>query len=190
MSMIINGTVLSTLLVETSGSMASTAHDSVQITLEGFMGDRHFGYTLLSGGRTPQYPRGTSLRNSRQVSILSKEELHAIAQDLALPEIKPEWLGANLCLQSIPSLTQLPPGTRLHFPDEAVLVVESENAPCSNPGKIIQAQYPHLPNLVSAFIRAALHRRGIVAWVERAGKITVGDSVRAEIPKYSPYPTS
>src|SRR6476620_10703789 len=101
----------------------------VRVTMEGFEGDKHAGITRLSDARTPHFKRGTVIRNSRQVSLVSVEELAEIAANMGLPLIEPEWLGANLLLSGIPNLTLLPPGTRLFFPKEAVLVVEGENEP-------------------------------------------------------------
>ncbi len=159
----------------------------VRVTLEGFEGDRHAGLTRLSDARTPHYPRGTEIRNSRQVSIVSAEELSAIAVDMGLPELRPEWLGANLVLGGIPDLTHLPPSTRLLFPHDTVLVVEGENLPCTLPGQVLQDRYPHIPGLVTAFPKEAIHRRGVLGWVERSGFICEGDPVTVRITRQVPY---
>jgi hypothetical protein len=44
-----------------------------RVTMEGFEGDRHAGMTMLANGHTPMYRRGTVIRNSRQVSLVSVE---------------------------------------------------------------------------------------------------------------------
>ena len=77
---------------------------------------------------------------------------------------------------------------RLFFEQDAVLVVMGENAPCTTTGQTIQDQYPDVPGLTQAFPAAALHRRGVVGWVERPGIIAPGDSVRADIPEQVIYP--
>ncbi|GAB4406231.1 MAG: MOSC domain-containing protein [Anaerolineales bacterium] len=159
-------------------SLVTTRTDAAPVTWEGFAGDRHAGLTRPSDGRTPHYPRGTEIRNSRQVSIVSAEELAEIAAAMGLDAVLPEWLGANLLLTGIPRLTRLPRGVRLFFSGGAVLVSEGENLPCSAPGKVIQAQYPGIPGLARLFVKAAWGRRGIVAWVEKPGLIRVGDDVR------------
>jgi hypothetical protein len=87
------------------------------------------------------------------------------AKDLA---ILAEWLGANLRLQGLPRLTQLPPATRLFFAQGATLVVAQANAPCTNPGKIIRDYY-NRPGLETLFPKAAHDRRGLVASVEKPG---------------------
>ena len=160
---------------------------SVNVTLEGFEGDKHAGLTRLSDVRVPHYPPGTIIRNTRQVSIVSMEELEQIAEALKVPAISADWLGANLNLVGIPNLTQLPPSTRLFFPRDAVLVIDGENEPCIGPGRVIQKHYPDVPRLTSAFPKAALHKRGLVAWVERAGMICNGDVVRVDIPPQVMY---
>lgn len=159
-------------------SLVTTRADVAQVTWEGFAGDRHAGLTRPSDGRTPHYPRGTEIRNSRQVSIVSAEELAEIAAAMELETVLPEWLGANLLLTGIPRLARMPAGVRLFFASGAVLVSEGENLPCIAPGRVIQAAHPNIPGLAPLFVRAARGRRGIVAWVEKQGHIRVGDEVR------------
>ncbi|MCA1668286.1 MAG: hypothetical protein LC793_13000, partial [Thermomicrobia bacterium] len=62
--------------------LVSTPVSEVRVTLEGFEGDRHAGFTRRADNRTPFYPRGTVIGNSRQVSIVSVEELTAMATAL------------------------------------------------------------------------------------------------------------
>ena len=163
--------------------LVTTRKPEVRVTMEGFEGDRHAGMTQLATGHTPRYARGTVIRTTRQASIVSVEELERVAAAMRLPRILPEWLGANLCLEGVPSLTRLPPGTRLSFSHETVLVVEGENKPCVYPGRAIQHQYPETPGLAQAFPKAARHLRGVVAWVERPGTIHEGDAVVVEVPR-------
>ncbi len=170
-----------------AAAMISTAYQSVRVTLEGVEGDKHSGFVRLSDTRTPHYPLGTQIRNTRQISIVSDEELISIAVALAVPEVLPEWLGANLALRQIPHLTSLPPSTRLFFPRDTVLVVEGENMPCLFPGKVLQRQYPGSDGLASRFPKAAMRRRGLIAWVERAGVIGEADEVRVVVPSQVIY---
>ncbi len=163
-------------------ALVSTACTQVHVMLEGFEGDKHSGLTDRSGVRTPHYPRGTEIRNTRQVSIVSAEELASVATALGVPVVLPEWLGANLAIEGIPDLTQIPPSTRLFFPQDTVLVVDGENMPCVWPGRVIQAQHPQMRGLAQQFPKVAIHRRGVLAWVERPGIVAEGDRVVARIP--------
>ena len=88
------------------------------------------------------------------------------------------WLGANLHSR----LTELPPGTRLFFPEDATLVVEGENEPCIGPGKVIHAHHPEREKLASHFVKAAWKKRGLVGWVERPGIIRPSDTVKVMLP--------
>lgn len=155
---------------------------AVAAQFDGLQGEKHSGITRLSDSRTPFYERGTLIRNDRQISIVSSEELEQIAQTLGVPEILPEWLGANLVIQGIPDLTRLPPTTRLFFNEGAVISVTAENHPCKGPGHMVQEQYPHEADLVTRFIQAARHKRGLVAVVERPGILAEGCAVRALLP--------
>lgn len=183
----LTGIVENVLIAPHADDITAVRLEFVRVTLEGFEGDRHAGLTYLSGGRTPHFPRGTVIRNTRQVSILSAEELDEVAVALGVPAVTPESMGANLLLRGIPALTLLPPSTRLFFPGEAVLVVEGENLPCTTAGAEVQKLYPDVARITTRFPDAALHKRGVVAWVERAGIITTGDEVRVEIPEQVMY---
>jgi hypothetical protein len=48
---------------------------SLAIGFDGVEGDYHAGPTRKSGGREPWYPRGTEIRNERQLSIVAADEL-------------------------------------------------------------------------------------------------------------------
>ncbi len=152
----------------------------------GFEGDKHAGWTRRADARVPWYRRGTIIRNERQISIVSNEELVQIALALGVPEVRAEWLGANLDLSGVPSLTLLPPRTRLVFSTGAVLTVEGENMPCRGPGRAIQ-QALGIRGIEMRFPKAALHLRGIVATVELPGEIAEGDAVT---PVTAALPTS
>jgi hypothetical protein len=167
-------------------SFVTSLQPQVMVNFAGCAGDRHAGITRKADSRTPHYPRGTEIRNDRQISIVSVEELDQIAAAMDLPEIKPEWLGANLLLQGIPDMTRLPPMTRLFFSTGAVLVVQAENLPCQNPGKVIQDFY-HRPDLQGLFPKAGLHLRGLVACVEKPGIIHENDPVDVEVPQQTLY---
>ncbi len=131
-----------------------------------------------------QYRRGTPVANTRQVSILSVEQLAEIADLLGIPELRPEWVGANLVTAGIPELTFLPPSTRMMFSSGATLIVDGENAPCRYVGDVIEK---HHPGQGMAFPKLARSKRGLVAWVEREGSISVGDEIVLHIPPQRIY---
>ena len=65
----------------------------------------------------------------------------------------------------------LPPSTRLQFPSGAMIVVDAENHPCRYPADIISK---HHPEQKKGFVAAAMHKRGVVGWVEAEGIIRAG----------------
>lgn len=176
-----NATLAGVYLALEPRSMVSTAQPQIEAELAGLVGDRHYGFTRLSNGRWPWYPRGTEIRNDRQASIVSLEELAEVAAALGVPEIRPEWLGANLLTQGLPKLTQLPPNTRLFFPSGAALVVIAENFPCSDPARII-AEQTGVAEAARLFPKLGWHKRGLVAVIEHAGRLCPGDVVNVELP--------
>jgi hypothetical protein len=184
----LDGRVTAVLICEDPHSLVSTRKEKVDIDFSGIIGDKHSGLTCPSGGRTAFYPRGTEIRNYRQISIISEEEMAQVAASLQVAEIKPEWLGANLLVSGINRMTQLPPFTRIFFEGGVVLVIQRDNEPCAGPGKIIAAEYGR-PELGKLFISAADKKRGLVAVVEHSGVLRAGESLRAETPLqliYSP----
>ena len=68
----------------------------VKVTSEVFAGDNHEGLTRPADVRVKWFPRGVPIRNTRQVSLVSTEELALIAGALELPQVQAAWLGANL----------------------------------------------------------------------------------------------
>lgn len=158
----------------------------MMLRLSGPEGDCHAGLTRPSDVRTIQlYKRDTEIRNVRQITILSREELAATAEDLGIPKIDPSWFGANMVLSGIPDLTLLLPSTRLQFPSGAVLVNDMENLPCSQIAEVVAR---HHPEVQFKLVKAATHRRGLTAWVEREGEVKTGDAVTVWLPPNRPYP--
>ncbi|MBX8785530.1 molybdenum cofactor sulfurase, partial [Ochrobactrum sp. GRS2] len=71
--------------------------------------------TRRAGGREPWYQRGTVIRNDRELSLISLEELEKIAAAMGLDAIRPEWIGANIVVEGIADFTLLPAGMVLFF---------------------------------------------------------------------------
>ena len=162
-------------------SLESTPIEKAIATYEGFEGEAHSGLTRPSCVRVRrQYPeKGTEIRNARQITILSVEDMAEIARRLGIPSLQPEWLGANMVLEGIPDLTMLPPSSRLVFEGGTSLVVDIENGPCKYPAEIIEH---HHPGHGLAFPKEARGLRGVLAWVEKTGEIALGEKARLHIP--------
>jgi len=164
--------------------LSKEEHPSIQIELDGVVGDRHrsFERTTWEGDKQPE---GTTRRNERQWSAVSAEELARIQSDMDLNEpLTPTDLGANLCLQGINELSRLPKGTLLKFPSGVELIVEEYNPPCHDMGKKLAAVHTTRsgdPLLSTAFSKAAKLTRGVVGVVEAAGPISAGDEVIVEV---------
>ncbi len=157
----------------------------LQLDFSGIAGDFHDGLTRKSDSRTlKQYPRNTLIRNVRQVTLVSAEELVEIAFRMGIAEAKAEWLGANLVTSGIPDLTLLTPSTRLQFPSGATLVVDMENSPCRQVADVIAM---HCPDAKAGFIKSATQKRGVTAWVEREGVINRGDDIVLWLPPQRIY---
>lgn len=170
------------LKTATRGDFNTFACDSLELTMEGIAGDRHGGFTRRSGGREPYYPRGTEMCNERQLSILASDELALVARRMELDRIEPGWIGGNIVLDGIANLSLLPPRTRLVFEGGAVVRIDGDNAPCRAAGKSIAGHFPEREGLDLAFPKQAVHLRGLVGYVEKAGVIASGEGVIAHLP--------
>lgn len=167
-------------------SLRSEGLERVFARFEGFEGECHGGLTRPSCSRvSQQYPKGTEIRNTRQVSVLSLEEMTATAADIGLDHIDPRLVGANLVLEGLPELTLVPPSSRLIFDSGASLAVDMENAPCAFPAMEIDAEHPGHGTRWRA---AARGRRGVTAWVEAEGEIAIHDIATLHTPPVRLYP--
>ena len=167
-------------------TLRASSLQEVMATYAGIEGEEHAGLTRPSCSRVvAQYPKGTDIRNVRQFSVLSTEELAVIAKDMHLERLEPAWLGASLVLEGIPDFTHVPPASRLQTEAGTTLVVDMENRPCHLPAKVIDED---APGFGRAFKLAARGRRGVTAWVEREGPLRLGDVMRLHIPDQPAWP--
>lgn len=167
--------------------LSKQEHESIELELEGIVGDRHRSY-VRDTWKGDKQPYGTVRRNERQWSAVSVEELAEISAAMDLTEtITAESVGANLCIEGVPELSRLPKGTLLKFASGAELIVEEFNPPCSGMSKKIAALHQtNSGDVISdtAFSKAAKLTRGIVGVIEATGTISAGDEVTVE-----PYET-
>lgn len=175
--------VATTAIGQTTGSLITTRHPKITLNWEGVVGDLHAGYQRPAEVRVPWYVRGTPMRNERQLTVVSEEELSATAQALGIPVLQPEWIGANVMVRGIPDLTFLFPTTRLVFSSGAVLVVINENRPCRSAADSVQLHNPTSTGIAQNFVKHAHHRRGVIACVEIPGDISPNDEVTVDAPK-------
>lgn len=166
-------------------SLAATPVGEVLAKFDGVAGEAHGGLTRPSCSRmTVQYKQGTTIRNVRQLTVLSAEELADIATGMGLSEIDPAWLGASMVVSGIPDFSHVPPSSRLQGQSGATLVVDMQNRPCQYPAKVIEAAKP---GFGKRFMASAKGRRGVTAWVEREGVFKVGDTVTLHVPDQRPW---
>ncbi len=163
-----------------AAALASRAVSELRTRFSGPEGEAHGGLTRPSDSRVlAQYPRDTEIRNTRQFSILSHEDLLAIAADMGLATLDPALVGATMVVSGIADFSHLPPSSRLQGDSGATVVVDMQNRPCTLPGPVIEATHPGFGR---AFKPAAVGRRGVTAWVEREGTFRLGERVRLHIP--------
>jgi hypothetical protein len=178
------------LYVAPSDHFETCAVDELRLGFNGISGDFHAGSTRRSGGREPWYPRGTEMRNERQLSIVAADELAIVAERMGLAEIKPEWIGANLVIEGVPHLSMLPAGTLLFFKGGVTIKVDAQNGPCRVAGRSIAENVGMADVEAGAllFPKAAKRLRGVVAWVEKPGTIRVGEEISVRVPEQWIYP--
>ncbi len=178
------GTVAAVLKAD-GGTFETRRCERLEMSLEGIAGDFHAGFSRRSGSREPWYPRGTEMRNERQISIVATDEMATIARGMDIPELRPEWIGANLVIDGVPKLSMLPPRTLLFFRGGVTLKIDGQNAPCAFAGANVAKRAEMADEKAGslAFPKAAKRLRGLVAWVEKSGVIEAGEEVSVRMPE-------
>jgi len=170
-----------------AAALATVPLEEMPLSFAGYAGESRAGLTRASDSRVlAQYKRGTEIRNTRQVAIVSVEDLAAIAAEMGIETLDPALVGASMVVEGIPDFTQVPPSSRLQCEATGTtLTVDMENRPCQLPAPGIEAAYP---GHGKAFKRAAQGRRGVTAWVEREGILRLGATLRLHIPDQPVWP--
>lgn len=173
------------LVRDRAARLEAEAADRLEARFSGPEGEAHGGLIRASCSRVlSQYPLGTVIRNTRQFSIVSAEELAQIAAEMGLPALDPALVGASMVIEGIPDLTHLPPSSRLQAEGGATLVVDMENRACMLPARPIENSHP---GFGARFKAAATGRRGVTAWVEAEGALMLGQRLRLHIPDQRPW---
>lgn len=173
-------------VTDRAARLGSDPLEQIEATYAGHIGESHGGLTRPSDVRVvSQYELGTEIRNTRQFSILSAEDLDKIAAEMGIETFDPSWVGASIVIRGIPDFTLIPPSSRLQFESGATLTVDMENRPCVLPAPEIERDHKDVGRL---FKPAAKGRRGVTAWVEREGIIGIGDELRLHVPDQPPWP--
>ncbi|MFL4470479.1 MOSC domain-containing protein [Tateyamaria armeniaca] len=167
-------------VTEKGGTLRSSPLETVDATLDGFPGETHGGATRPACSRvSTQYERGTEIRNVRQLSIISAEELADIAAAMEMDHIDPAWIGASMVIEGIPDFSHVPPSSRLMAPSGAGITIDMENRPCIYPGREIEKE---AEGFGKRFKPAAKGRRGVTAWMEFGGRLAIGDTLVLHVP--------
>lgn len=168
------------LVVDRAAALPSRPVAALELGFDGPLGEAHAGMTRPSCSRVAGlYPRGTPIRNTRQLSLLSAEELAEVAAEMGLAVLDPALVGATMVLRGLPDFSHLPPSSRLLADSGASLVVDMENRPCTLPARPIETAHP---GHGARFKPSAKGRRGVTAWVEAEGRIALGDRLRLFVP--------
>ncbi|NVK12961.1 MAG: sulfurase [Rhodobacteraceae bacterium] len=166
--------------VPAGSSLRAAPVEQLDLGFAGIAGGRHEGENRASCVRVKNlYPQGTEIRNVRQLTILSEEELALIAADMGMDSVSPAHLGATIVLRGIPDFTFVPPSSRLQGADGVTLTVDMENRPCVLPGREIEKDHA---GFGARFKPAAQNRRGITAWVEHPGRLQLGSELVLFVP--------
>jgi len=171
--------------VPAGASLRAEPVDHLDLDFAGDRGARHEGINRASCSRVRNlYPEGTDIRNVRQLSILSEEEIDAIRVKMDLADLSPSYLGASIVLRGIPDFTHVPPSSRLQAPSGLTVTIDMENRPCVMPGRELEGDHP---GYGAAFKPAAQNLRGVTAWVERPGVLKLGDQLKLFVPDQGPW---
>ena len=135
------------LCISEVGNVPKYPHEMITVGEFGFVGDFHAGKTRIS--RTTGQPKP----NDRQVSLVAKEVLDNLSQELAL-ELKPGDLGENITTEGLGNLADIPNGWSIKIGETVILEVTKQNDPCNN-----LSVYHRL------MVKSSYGRRGLLATV-------------------------
>ncbi len=162
-----------------AAGLGNRAVETLDLRFSGPLGESRSGLTRASCSRVvAQYPRGTEIRNTRQICLMSAEELADISAEMGVDALNPAFLSVSVLLSGLPDFTHVPPASRL-VNDRVSITMDMENRPCHLPAKGIEAAMPGKGGLFKA---AAKGRRGVTGWVEREGVLRLGDELRLHVP--------
>lgn len=173
------------LYVAPSDHFETRAVNELRLGFDGIDGDFHAGATRRSGGREPWYPRGTEMRNERQLSVVAADEpgdrrpADGHRRDQAGVDRR------NLLIEGLPHLSMLPSGTLLFFKGGVTIKVDAQNGPCRIAGRSVAENAGMADHEAGAllFPKVAKRLRGLVAWVEKPGRITAGEEISVRVPE-------
>lgn len=165
---------------EDRAELMSEALEQMDLTFEGIAGSVHSGAVRASCSRvTSQYPKGTRIRNERQLSVVSEEEMQQIATKMGLEALDPARMGASIVVRGIPDFSHIPPSSRLQAPSGATLTVDMENRPCHLPARSLEIAHS---GVAKGFKTAAKGLRGVTASVAAEGALMIGDVLTLHVP--------
>lgn len=165
---------------DSSADLSAVAMAEMPLSFAGYEAEFHSGLTRPSCSRVKQqYPKNTEIKNARQLSIVSQEELDLIASEMGLSALDPSLVGASVVIEGIPDWSHVPPSSRLIGEAGPGLLIDMENRPCHLPAPVIDAKHP---GFGKGFKVAAKGRRGVTASVEQAGTLSIGMELRLHIP--------
>lgn len=168
-----------------AAALQAEPRERLNLRFSGPEGEDHGGLTRPSCSRVlSQYPRDTEIRNTRQLCVMSAEELAAIAAAMGIGALDPSLMGATLVIEGIADFTHVPPSSRLQAASGATIVVDMENRPCMLPARGIEEE---MPGHGAAIKGASKGRRGVTAWVEREGRLVLGEKMRLHLPDQRPW---
>ena len=181
----VSGRLVRVLDAQGKGRLSFRSHAVANLTLdfEGIVGNRHRGMTRGADARVPYLKRGTEMRNTRQLSIVSVEDCAEMARRLELATFDPAWIGANLVVDGIANFSYLPRGSKLTFEGGVILTNEDQNAPCSIAGEAVMLANSGRDDIKAAFPKVAKGLRGVVATVEHPGVIFPDSSFTVRLPE-------
>ncbi len=171
---------LGAVMTDDRAALIAPARNTFDLTFDGIAGAFHAGLTRPACGRVKsQYDRGTLIKNERQLSIVSQEELDQIAAKMGVDALDPARLGATMVIKGIADFSHVPPSSRLTAASGATMTIDMENRPCQFPARSLMADHG---DSAKRFKPAAKDRRGVTAWVAAEGRVSVGDILTLHIP--------
>ena len=129
----------------------------VHVGKYGIEGDFH-------SGRTNNHAKKSN--PNRQISLISSSVIEELRVKLQV-ELPPGSFGENFLIQGLGDLSSINTGVRLMLGEEVIIEITKQNTPCIT-----------LNEIHPLMMTSILGRRGLVAKVERTGKVRPEDLIK------------
>lgn len=148
---------------ELINGVGKEVRQAARITKWGIPGDKHYGETRISKGRT--------VPNDRTITVVGAGGVREACERLGIAPVQAGGMGENILCEGLGDLDEMEIGDEIHVLSESgepkvILLVRGQNPPCSS----LMVYHKQMP-------KAMMGKRGVLCTVLQEGDVQTGDSL-------------